>query len=140
MDRPKARCRLLPVLLAMGAIFYQSHQPGNSFSLPEIDHVDKLLHSLVYAVLALAFLFALPPQWRRQRPWLAGWVTVLFCLLYGISDEVHQAFIPGRHAGIDDLAADVAGDLLAVVGCWGWRRWRTIMKSRGLPHEPSCSG
>ncbi|MDR2550221.1 MAG: VanZ family protein [Desulfobulbus sp.] len=133
--------RLLPLVLAMGALFYQSHQPGDSFTLPDIDSIDKLLHCLVYAVLGTTFLFALPPQWKRRRPVLAGWAAVLFCLLYGIFDEFHQSLIPGRFAGLDDLAADVVGGALAVAGDWAWRRWRMFVKSRGGPrHEPSRSG
>ncbi|MCL2789189.1 MAG: VanZ family protein [Desulfobulbus sp.] len=140
MGRQRKAYRLLPLLLAMGALFYQSHQPGDSFTLPDVDNIDKLFHCLAYAVLGLAFLFALSPQWRRQHPALAGWATVSFCLLYGITDEFHQSFIPGRFAGLDDVLADAAGGVLAVAGYWGWRRWRTIMKDRGESHEPSRPG
>jgi len=132
--------RLFPLFLAMGLLFYQSHQPGDSFALPDIDHIDKLLHCLAYAVLGLAFLFALPPQWRRQRPVQAGCATVLFCLLYGVLDEWHQSFIPGRFSGVDDVAADAAGGVVAVVGDWTWRRWRTIMKTSGGSRESTRSG
>lgn len=125
--------RLIPLFLAMGALFYQSHQTGDSFTLPDINHIDKVLHCLAYAVLGCTFLFALPPQWRQQRPVPASWATVVFCLLYGISDEFHQSFIPGRFAGIDDVAADFAGGVLAVAAYWAWRRWRTIMQADRSP-------
>jgi VanZ family protein len=39
---------------------------------------------------------------------------VLFCLLFGISDEFHQAFIPGRVVSAWDVAADSFGALLVV--------------------------
>ena len=139
MERMNKGYRVLPLLLAMGALFYQSNQPGDSFTLPAINNIDKLLHCLAYAVLGTSFLFALTPQWKRRRPVLAGWATVLFCLLYGMFDEFYQSFIPGRFAGLDDLAADAAGGVLAVAGDWVWRRW-IIMKIRGGPHEPSRSG
>lgn len=125
--------RLLPVLVIMGGIFYQSHQPGNSFSLPDIVNIDKVLHCLVYAVLGLAFLFALPPQWRHRQPILAGGAAVFFCLLYGATDEFHQSFIPGRFASGADLVADTGGGLLAAIGDWGWRQWR---KRRGAEVGP----
>ncbi|MCL1979693.1 MAG: VanZ family protein [Proteobacteria bacterium] len=131
--------RLIPLLLAMGALFYQSHQPGDSFTLPDISNIDKLLHCGAYAVLGGSFLFALTPQWKRRHPVLAGWAAILFCLLYGIFDEFHQSFIPGRFAGIDDVAADFAGGVLAVAGDWGWRRWQMITKARGGSRELSCS-
>ncbi|MFH1572963.1 MAG: VanZ family protein, partial [Acidobacteriota bacterium] len=35
--------------------------------------------------------------------------------LYGVIDEVHQYFVPGRHATAHDVAADAAGALLALL-------------------------
>ena len=125
--------RFFPVLVIMGGIFYQSHQPGNSFSLPDIVNIDKVVHSLVYAALGLAFLFALPPQWRHRQPILAGCAAVFFCLLYGATDEFHQSFIPGRFASGADLVADTGGGLLAAIGDWRWRQWR---KRRGTEVSP----
>ena len=139
MKRLNNGYRLLPLLLVMGVLFYQSNQSGDSFTLPDIDNIDKLLHCLAYAVLGTSFLFALTPQWRQRRPVLAGGATILFCLLYGMFDEFHQSFIPGRFAGLDDVGADVVGGVLAVAGNWVWRQWM-IMKTRGGPDEPSRSG
>jgi VanZ family protein len=137
MDWPKNGYRFLPLVLAMGSIFYLSHQPGSSLSLPEIVNIDKLLHCLAYAVLGLTFLLALPLPWRQQRPMLTGCAVVLFCFFYGATDEWHQSFIPGRYASTADLAADTVGGLLAAVGDWGWQQRRKTKKTRGNPHEPS---
>lgn len=117
------RLRMLPVLGVMGLIFYLSHQPGDSLHLPDIINIDKLLHCLAYTTLGLAYLVALPPRWRQFHPWPAAVSVVLFCLLYGASDEFHQSFIPGRFVSGADLAADCVGGLVAVVFFWGWRRW-----------------
>lgn len=114
--------RLLPLALVMGTIFFLSHQPGNSLSLPDIVNIDKVLHALVYAALGLAFLFALSPAWRRRRPVAAVCATVCFCLMYGISDEFHQSFISGRFSSGADLVADAAGGVVAAVSHWQWRR------------------
>jgi len=133
MDRWRNGPRLLPVTLVMGGIFYQSHQLGTSFSLPEIVNIDKLLHALVYAGLGLAFLYALPPPWRHRHPWLTMGTMVLFCLSYGVFDEWHQSFVPGRIASGADVAADVGGGFLVVIGNLGWRRWRKMKGDRGAP-------
>jgi VanZ family protein len=42
-------------------------------------------------------------------------LVVLFCLLYGISDEFHQSFIPDRMPSILDLIADTAGAAVVVL-------------------------
>ena len=114
--------RLVPLTLVMGTIFLLSHQPGESLPLPEVVNLDKVLHCLAYALLGLAALFALPPAWRRQHPVKAGVGVVLFCLLYGLTDEVHQSFIPGRFPSGADLLADGFGGLLAVLITRGWHR------------------
>lgn len=121
--------RLLPVTLVMGGIFYMSHQTGDALSLPNIVNIDKVLHGLAYAVLGLSFLFALPPHWRRQRPILVGGAVVLFCLLYGISDEFHQSFIPGRSCSGGDVLADSVGGCLAAIAHWRWEN-RQAARSR----------
>ncbi len=43
-------------------------------------------------------------DWRIRWPAAAAVATVLFCLAYGLSDEFHQQFVPGRFPGADDLA------------------------------------
>lgn len=107
--------RLLPMLAAMVAIFISSHLPGNVLG-PTPDGLDKILHLLVYGVLAIACLVARPltPGSTNRR---FGLGVVLFCLLYGLSDEFHQSFVPGRFVSGWDVAADLAGALL-VVGFW----------------------
>lgn len=113
----------------MAAIFYQSHQPGDSFTLPQVVHIDKLLHLLVYTVLGLAFLYALPPRWRQRRPLMAAATTVVFCFLFGVSDEAHQSFVPGRFADPADLVADTGGGLLAALFHLGQRWWQTCRRT-----------
>jgi VanZ family protein len=39
---------------------------------------------------------------------------------YGIFDELHQSFVPGRSADILDWFADVCGALIGIGACWLW--------------------
>jgi len=123
MSRDNNWRRFIPVTLVMGVIFFLSQQPGDKISLPDIVNIDKLLHALVYAALGFAFLFALPPDWRRKHPLAAGCATVCFCLCYGVSDEFHQSFVPGRSVSGADVTADAVGGVLALMVDWGWRRY-----------------
>jgi VanZ family protein len=43
-----------------------------------------------------------------------AWLAVLLASLYGVSDEAHQAFVPGRSADAVDWLADTVGALAAV--------------------------
>ena len=106
----------------MGVIFFLSSQPGDSLNLPDIPDLDKGLHSIAYGVLAFSALFAVPEQKYQAHPYWISLLVVLFCLLYGISDEFHQSFVPGRFLSVLDMVADTIG---AVVVVWIWYRIKT---------------
>jgi VanZ family protein len=46
-------------------------------------------------------------------------LALLLCILYAISDEVHQIFIPGRSGEIRDVIMDIVGSSVGVLGYWG---------------------
>ena len=101
----------------MGMIFFLSHQPGDFSHLPQFIGIDKLLHAIAYGILAAAFLYGLHPLPQPSGRAVISVIVVSFCTLYGISDEYHQSFIPGRFVSVWDVAADGFGALL-VVGWW----------------------
>jgi len=121
----KTTLRMVPMTLVMGTIFWLSHQPGDSFNLPRLPEIDKLCHMVVYSVLAVTVLFAFGRQRRNRRPRLVVLLTVLFCLFYGISDEFHQSFVPGRSVSALDVLADCLGALLTGLLWLRWRKRRT---------------
>ncbi len=109
-----------PVFMYAGLIFFGSSvsNPPESVSslLEEIS--DKVLHLCEYGLLgALAY--------RACRHGAGIWVArhavivaVAGCALYGLSDEIHQLFVPLRQGDPLDLVADSAG---ATLGAWTWR-------------------
>jgi VanZ family protein len=105
------------MVTVMGMIFYLSHQPGDFVKLPQVIAVDKLLHGIAYALLAGTFLYSLHPFTHDSNRAVTAIIVTVLCLLFGISDEIHQAFIPGRFVSAWDVAADGCGALL-VVGLW----------------------
>lgn len=119
------RLRWLPLLVTMGTIMFISHLPGDSISLPQAYHSDKLAHIVAYCALGLSYLHALPPGWWCHRRWLVGGSVVVFCLLFGLSDEFHQSFVPGRMVSGEDVMADVAGSMVAWAGFTAWQSWRS---------------
>ncbi len=87
---------------------------------------DKLAHTTVFAVLTALLALALqgrPPGARwALRPGAALAVAALLAGAVGVADELHQATLPGRVAGLDDLLADAVGICL---GLWVARGfWR----------------
>lgn len=96
-----------PVVLIMAVIYVQS-STSDPIGLPSAVS-DKAAHFLVYGVLGAALLRALasgrPPAMTSTRIVLA----TACAALYGLSDELHQAFVPGRMPELLDLLADAAG-------------------------------
>jgi len=124
--------RFIPMITVMGTIFVLSHQPGDTLSLPDVPNIDKLVHSLVYGTLAAATLYAIPGGVIKKFPLRSSLFVVLFCLLYGLSDEWHQSFIPGRFPSGWDIAADTLG---AVVVVYLWGKWLAFRRDQSLVQQ-----
>lgn len=75
--------------------------------------MDKLAHLVLFG--GLGALVSIGIRRGAQRPvfWVQFWVPVVFVALYGISDEIHQIFVPGRTFDLGDWAADITGGLCA---------------------------
>jgi VanZ family protein len=111
--------RLIPVCTMMGIIFFLSHTPADSFRLPLPPGTDKLIHIIIYGILAAAAIVAFDRRTRIERSLKVALLVVLFCLVYGLLDELHQSYIPGRDASIADVVADGVG---ACLFCLFWQR------------------
>ncbi|MBF0281656.1 MAG: VanZ family protein [Zetaproteobacteria bacterium] len=83
---------------------------------------DKVVHASAYAAMAWLAWHALRAH-IVTRTMLLG-VAWLFCLLYGLSDEWHQSFVPGRDADIWDWVADSTGALMMVCLLFLYQRRR----------------
>jgi len=103
--------RIVPVILVMGTIFFLSQQSGDSLHLPSFPGADKVAHMIAYGTLAVSVLWFFGEK-GTARPGRTMVATVLFCMLYGVSDEYHQSFIVLRSVSAFDLLADTAGALL----------------------------
>ncbi|MBI4126168.1 MAG: VanZ family protein [Deltaproteobacteria bacterium] len=75
--------------------------------------VDKLVHLSLYACLSFFVLWALRLTPLRHRPDVV-WVAWCMTFLYGLSDEIHQSFVPGRSASVGDWMADGLGAAIGI--------------------------
>jgi len=102
-----------PVALYACVILAATSIPGDRLALvSDIENVDRWLHVLLYVPLAVLVFGAL----RRTRPHLPlayyGITTVLLCSAFGVLDELHQRFVPGRSCDVWDMIADAVGSAL----------------------------
>lgn len=88
----------------MGLIFWLSSLTVLPVPM-RFPYEDKLIHAIAYAVMGFLAGNAFADGTQKKRFWLA------FALvsLYGISDELHQAFVPGRETSFGDWLADTVG-------------------------------
>ncbi len=97
--------RILAVVAYVAMMFSLSswqNPPGG----PSVPHLDKVVHAVEYAVLAILLSWAMPP--RMRGTWKLAVVMVLG-LLIGAADELYQRRVPGRESSVYDLVADMAG-------------------------------
>jgi len=120
-----------PVLVWMAVIFWFSaqsdlpHAPGGLLDFI----IKKMAHATVYAVLTALVWRALHRRGTdsstRQTKWPVPTriraYNFALPLLYAISDEWHQVFVPGRHARPFDVLVDTSGILLALLLIERWR-------------------
>lgn len=105
----KTILRWLPALFIFGCSWYLSSQETIEH-IPTFWNADKLVHCICFAGLAFWVAFAVgtkpSSQWKIVLP-------VIIVSVWGITDEIHQSFTPGRESSLFDWCADTLG---AVIG------------------------
>jgi VanZ family protein len=112
---------LVLALLYMAALFALSSVPDDESDLsgkilflrPE---TQNLLHVPAYTLLAWLWWRAL--RLRGMESLRAAFLGAAIAALYGVSDEVHQYFVPGRTASVTDALLDALGAALVPLGVW----------------------
>ncbi|MCJ7539942.1 MAG: VanZ family protein [Desulfobacterales bacterium] len=102
-----------PILVYCLLIFIQSSHPSPDIG-PDWTFKDKMLHFTAYALLGALFLRAFKTTRIKHHLKLIFTLSVLFSALYGISDEIHQSFVPYRTADAMDALADILGSAFGV--------------------------
>jgi len=101
----------ITILIAI-AIFYISTQtfpqgsPGPEFRLKPL-----IYHFSAFFFLNLFLLISITKGKNKKLIPLA----IILTILYAISDELHQSFVPGRHTSISDILIDTIGILTATI-------------------------
>jgi VanZ family protein len=114
----------------MGLIFIISSIPYVS-RLPG-DMSDKTGHFIGYGILGVLMLRALARGRVVGVTLRAAVVAILLSAAYGVSDECHQYFVPGRSSDVHDVAADAAGAAAAALGLWAILKIASLLRDHDV--------
>jgi VanZ family protein len=98
----------LPLILYCLFIYIQSANPSPE-QIPSFPFVDKVLHFLAYGIMGILFYRAYQTLRIKNNIQMLMLLSVVSASLYGISDEIHQSFVPFREAEVADVIADMLG-------------------------------
>jgi VanZ family protein len=108
----------LPVILWALVIFLFSAK--HAVSVSQIDITDfvvkKCAHIIEYAVFTTLLYRALYASGVSKKK--AGIYSVILAVIYGLSDEFHQSFTPGRDPKLRDVLFDTTGAITAIYSVW----------------------
>lgn len=110
--------RWLPAILWMIVIFIMSSQTQQDLNklLPFFrEFIPQMRdfnwgHFFAYFILACTFFWGM-----KDNGWKTKLYVIVFCVIYGVTDEFHQRFVPGRTPDILDLRNDAIGSALAML-------------------------
>jgi len=77
---------------------------------------DKGIHLVEYAVLGWLCAAASSRTWPSASAWRTAAFAVFVSVLWGVSDEIHQALVPGRSPELGDVIADLCGSIVGAAG------------------------
>lgn len=104
----------LPVVIYMSLIFYLSSIPG-TYVTTKISINDKILHIIEFFGLAFLLYRCFNTAENKNVKKHEYLLAIALAVLYAISDEFHQSFVPGRAADIIDVIADSIG-AISIIG------------------------
>lgn len=134
--RKNKLCLWVPPVIWMGVIFFFSHQPGEESAqlsgrfmvmvevianILDMDPTSADLHLMIrkgahFAEFAILGFLLFPAVLSVNNKRISSFaITLAAGSLYGVLDELHQLFIPGRSCQIGDMIIDAGGVLLAAV-------------------------
>lgn len=99
----------LPSIFIACCSFYLSSQEHIEH-MPSFWNADKVVHFFCYSGFCFFTAFAC-----NIKSYKKVWLPLLIISLWGISDEIHQSFVPGRSASVFDWMADTLGALLGAL-------------------------
>lgn len=118
MKTPPPYALWVPVAFYLALIFWLS----SISSPPELPSgvTDKAAHAALYLGLGLVLVRAFAGGFARPVTVRIVVLAVVASGLYGVTDEIHQYFVPPRQMEAADVLADTIGSAVAACTLYAW--------------------
>jgi VanZ family protein len=100
----------------MALIFTLSSIPGSAYAPYEFPYAHTIAHTILFGV--LYFLLYRAFKYQSYSRLFADFSTVIaffVVVLYGMSDEYHQSFVPGRSEKLSNVLNDTIAALIVFI-------------------------
>lgn len=108
--------------LAIASLVIVASSRSRLATVPDIPHLDKITHFVVFGLLGTLV-------GRLGTGWRGAVGALLIVAAFGATDELHQAFVPGRTPELADWLADTAGAATGIALYYSWDRYRAWLES-----------
>jgi len=106
-----------PIVWAIIIFGFSANPTGKVGSSYLLDFaVKKIVHIVEYAIFTLLIYRGLIKSEFDKKN--SGYWSIFMAFIYGLSDEFHQSFTPGREPTIRDVIFDTLGGSLAIYFIW----------------------
>ncbi|MBN1354053.1 MAG: VanZ family protein [Candidatus Omnitrophica bacterium] len=100
--------------LYMASIFCLSAIPGNDFPSVKFAYADSIAHFFEYTIFGILCFRAIKISYPELYPRGIVFCVILFSVVFALSDEFHQYFVPERLFQIKDLVSDAFGSIFGM--------------------------
>ena len=111
MEMPKKILKWVPAIVICSISVYLSSQPTIE-KMPSFWNADKLVHVVCFGGLSFWVAFACNLKANSLKEII---LPLSIVSIYGIIDEIHQSFTPGRSCSVFDWIADTVGAFLGAL-------------------------
>ncbi|MDO8517592.1 MAG: VanZ family protein [Nanoarchaeota archaeon] len=94
-------------------IFYFSSRPGTAFGTGGISFIPVMYHFIVFFLLGFFMILTIKGTNKIKPKYVM--ISVIVSVLYAMSDEIHQLFVPLRSCSFGDLMTDSTGIFLGIL-------------------------
>lgn len=102
---------LIAILIAIFIFYISSLRFENRAPGPQIPYKSVIYHFFIFFILAFFLCIYFVKRKDKNRYWI--FIAILIAIAYGITDELHQLFVPNRYCDVNDTLIDSIGIMSA---------------------------